>query len=265
MAMGSKGQRQAEAAIRSNRPFKNSTGSFSGTRGSARDLGWLRNHPEAARIRELLGRATYIVWSHGTPLGCVAEDEGGDPTNYYFDESFSTTTSHHQSILRYAFSDFETVGSGPWSRAMGRSRAPRRAVIGRPQTPSLRELGNRIHETTEGYGHAPRASVEEINANTRAWGEAARREPTAAHVYATLAAEQRRAERERAANVRAMENGANMAAYERENRPTREQMLDPRYGDPDWTPWSTFGGNLPEGADERDRERVERDGGVWTL
>jgi hypothetical protein len=110
---------------------------------------------------------------------------------------------------------------------MGRSRAPRRAVIGRPQTPSLRELGSRIHETTEGYGHAPRAQFD--------------------------------------ARAAAMENGANMAAYERENRPTRAQMLDPRYGDPDWTPWSQFGGNLPEGADERDRQRVEETGGTWTL
>jgi hypothetical protein len=200
MAMGSKGQRQAETAIRSNRPFTNSTGSFSGTRGSTRDLGWLSRHPQKLRIRELLGRATYVVWSYGTPIGCVAEDEDGDPTNYYFDESFSRTTGGHQSILRYAFSDFETVGTGPWSRSQGRV----------------------VRQVTGGYGHAPRAQFNPLAA--------------------------------------AMEVGAVRAERD---QPTREQMLDPRYGDPDWTPWRQFGSSLPEGADERDRERVERDGGVW--
>lgn len=42
-------------------------------------------------------------------------------------------------------------------------------------------------------------------------------------------------------------------------RPTRDQMLDPRYSDPDWTPWKVDGSNLPAGADHRDFERIERE------
>lgn len=43
------------------------------------------------------------------------------------------------------------------------------------------------------------------------------------------------------------------------DRPTREQMLDPRYSNPDWTPWFQGGSNLPPGADYRDQARVEAD------
>lgn len=262
MAMGGRGQREAENAIACCRPFRNSTGSFYGTRGGTRDLGWLRDHPQKLRIKELLEDAVYVVWSYGTPLGCVTEDEDGNITKWYFDESHSATTSHHQTLVRVGFSDFETVGIGPWSRSQGRAVRrtggirPRTFVRERPQTPSLDELSRR---------------AEEANEVVRGYAEAARREPTAAHVYGALAdQEDRQRSRRVEARVAAMETGlaraeqGYMTPRERDGRPTREQMLDPRYGDPDWTPWSTFHGNLPEGADERDRERVEREG-LWTL
>lgn len=128
MAMGARAQREAENAIACMRPFKNSTGSFYGTRGSARHLGWadssLRGE-DLSRARELIRRATYIVWSYNTPLGFVAEDENGEVQKFYLDVHHSATTSHHQTILRVAWGDFETIGSGPATAAEARSsRAP---------------------------------------------------------------------------------------------------------------------------------------------
>lgn len=192
MAMGRRSRDEAERAIRSRRPFKNSTGSFYGTRGTTRTLGWLESHTDARRIRELLSRATYVVWSYGTPIGCVSTDESGDEYNFYFDENHSMTTSHHQSNLRVAFSDFESIGNGPWSRRG--SRRPRRPVS----------------------RTAPSAPQRLVPAPE------------------TL-------------------------------RPSREQMLDRRYADPDWTPWNmgSLLGNLPAGADQRDAERARTEG-PWT-
>lgn len=195
MAMGRRTRDEAERAIRSCRPFRNSTGSMRGTRGSTQSLGWLSSHREANLIKELLGRATYVVWSYDTPIGCVTENEDGNITKVYFDESHTVTTSHHQGILRVAFSDFEIVGTGPWSRSHGRGDGP---VRRRPQTPP----------------------VETAQSGTCA---------------------------------------ANM-----QSRPTRHQMLDPRYRNPDWTPWYRNGSNLPLGADRRDQERIA-DEGTWQL
>jgi hypothetical protein len=123
MAMGGRGQGLARDAIACNRPFINSTGSLRGTRGSTRDLGWLEQHSDAARIRELLSRATYVVWSYDTPIGFVVETEEGNVQQYYVDESHSMTTSHHQSIVRQGFGDYETVGS------RRRVRRPRREPV----------------------------------------------------------------------------------------------------------------------------------------
>lgn len=210
MAMGRRTRDEAERAIASCRPFQNSTGSMRGTRGSTRHLGWLEQHTEKARIKELLGRATYVVWSYDTPIGCVTEDEEGNIAKVYFDEFHTQTTSNHQGILRVAFSDFETIGE---------RRPARRRAAARPVNQDAVDRANRV--------------VTEM-------AEAARREPTAAHVYAAVA---RRREAEQA---------------------TREQMLDPRYQDPDWTPWKTNGSNLPPGAEDRDELRVRTSGGTWT-
>lgn len=206
MAMGSRSRREAENAIASCRPFRNSTGSFYGTRGSTRDLGWLSSHREHARIKELLSRAVYVVWSYGTPISWVTEAEDGERTAYYVDEHHSMTTSHHQSVARVGMGDYETIGERQKRRAR---RAPR---------PVSQE------------------AVDRANAVVRGYAEAARREPTAAHVYASRAGEQ---------------------------QATMAQMLDPRYGDPDWTPWKTNGSNLPPGAEERDEHRVRTSGGTW--
>ena len=155
MAMGGRGQREATSAISACRPFSNSTGSLRGTRGPTRDLGWLSSHREAQKIKELLSRATYVVWSYNTPIGFVSEDEDGERTAYYIDEPHSMTTSHHQTLVRVGFGDFETIGEGPWSRSTGRSHVQvRRPVIGRPQVTSLEELSRR-------------AEVDAINARTR--------------------------------------------------------------------------------------------------
>lgn len=110
MAMGARTRRAAENAIASCRPFKNSTRSFYGTQGSTRMLGWLDQHPDARRIKELLSRATYVVWSYGTPIGFVTEDEDGNIEKFYVEQNHSVTTSHHQGVLKMAWSEYETIG-----------------------------------------------------------------------------------------------------------------------------------------------------------
>lgn len=125
MAMGGKAQREITSAIANCRLFENSTGSMRGTKGSTRELGWLSGHRDAAQIKELLSRAVYVVWSYATPLGCVTEDEDGNITKVYFDVSHTTTTSHHQTLCRVGFSDFETIGDGPQVRGQRRSRSVR--------------------------------------------------------------------------------------------------------------------------------------------
>lgn len=210
MAMGGRGRREAENAIASCRPFRNSTGSLRGTRGSTRDLGWLEQHTEAQRIRELLSRATYVVWSYNTPISWVSEDEDGERTAYYVDDYHSMTTSHHQGIARCGLGEYETIGARP------RTRRPR---------PAPRPVNQ--------------GAIDRANATVAGYAEAARREPTAAHVYA-----HRDPEAEQQASI--------------------AQMLDPRYGNPDWTPWLNNGSNLPPGADDRDEHRVQATGGTWT-
>lgn len=196
MAMGGKSQRAAEAAISACRSFTNSTGSLRGTRGSTRNLGWLSSHREARKIREVLSRATYVVWSYDTPIGCVTETDEDGPVKIYFDEHHTPTTSHHQTLLRVAFSDFETIGEGPWSGRRPRSvRRPRQAP------------------TQQTFDRAAAARVV--------------RENDVVH------------------------------------RPSTEQMLDPRYSNPDWTPWVQGGSSLPPGAEERDEARVRQTGGTW--
>lgn len=156
MAMGGKAQREVTSAIANLRRFENSTGSMRGTRGSTRELGWLRNHRDKVLIRELLSRATYVVWSYDTPIGCVTEDDDGHVTKVYFDESHTTTTSHHQTLCRAGFSDFETVGEGPWKRSQGRaSRAVRPRPVTSPesaQTVSFQAQDELIDEV-RGYRH----------------------------------------------------------------------------------------------------------------
>lgn len=251
MAMGGKGRRAAENAIASCRPFKNSTGSLQGTRGSTRNLGWLEQHTDARRIRELLSRAVYVVWSYNTPIAWVSEEESGDRQAYYVDESHSMTTSNHQSIAQMGLGEYETIGT---RRPV---RRPRRAVIDRPQTASVAELGERA-----------------------AWAEAARREPTAAHVYAAQAAGRFRTnhrgvqydslverdtsfERDMAearTSVPADSPGYQLGRTEREQEATLARLLDPRYSNPDWVPGRDIVADLE--AERRDIERVEREG-MW--
>lgn len=110
MAMGARGQQTAKSAIAACRPFTNSTGSLRGTRGHTSQLGWLSGHREADRIRRLLATATYVVWSYDTPIGFIAADEDGDTEFYYIAERHSSTTAHHQSLLRQAWGEYESIG-----------------------------------------------------------------------------------------------------------------------------------------------------------
>jgi hypothetical protein len=127
MAMSGRGQREATKAIASCRAFTNSTRSLRGTKGPTQELGWLSGHRHAARIKRLLASAVYVVWSYQTPIGFVTEEEDGNITKWYIDESHSVSTSHHQTLVRVGFSDFETIGEGPWSGST-RRRAPRGPV-----------------------------------------------------------------------------------------------------------------------------------------
>lgn len=222
MAMGGKGRRMAENAIASCRPFKNSTGSLQGTRGSTRDLGWLESHADARRIRELLSRAVYVVWSYSTPIAWVSETEDGDRQAYYVDESHSPTTANHQSVARMGMGEYETIGT---RRPV---RRPRRGPIERP-TPA-RDLAGAIMA-----------------------GE------RAAMRYRTVVNGPEGVEYlddSIPADSPGYQNGRTES--EQEGRLLRT-LLDPRYANPDWVPGRDIQADLE--AERRDIERVEREGG----
>lgn len=220
MAMGSRGRREAENAIASCRPFKNSTGSFYGTRGSTRTLGWLENHNESRRIRELLSRAVYVVWSYGTPISFVSETEDGERTAYYVDDHHSMTTSHHQSVARVGMGDYETIGE------RRPARRPRRQPVRRDDASLVAAVG-------PGYATANPSP-----------GDMARQVVQPAFTGPDT-------------------SGPDFIAGDQDSQRDRlAALLDPRFANPDWTPWGLHGG-LPEGADERDAARVEREG-TWT-
>lgn len=214
MAMAGHTRRMAENAIASCRPFRNSTGSLKGTRGATRTLGWLESHTDARRIRELLSRAVYVVWSYGTPIGWVSEDEDGNRQAYYVDVQHSKTTSHHQDVARMGMGEYETIGE----RRPVRRRAPR---------PVNQDAVDRANAVVAGYA------------------EAARQEPTAAHVYAATA------RRRELADSPGYQNGLT----ERQQETTLAQLLDPRYSNPDWVPGRDVQADLE--AELRDIRRIE--------
>lgn len=231
MAMGRRTRDEAERAIANCRPFQNSTGSMRGIRGSTRDLGWLSSHREHAKIKELLGRATYVVWSYNTPIGCVTEDEDGNVTKVYFDESHSATTSQHQGILRVGFGDFESIGDGPWSRSSRTRRVPRANPPVQYQAQERQPQSDRLVTNHRGVSYDP--AVERDTSFERDLAEAG------SFDYS---------------------NGLD----EDRQQATLAQMLDPDYRDPDWTPWLRGDTSLPQGAEERDEHRVRLSGGTWT-
>lgn len=233
MAMGHRGRREAEYAIASCRPFQNSTGSFYGTRGNARRLGWLENHADARLIRELLSRAVYVVWSYGTPISWVSEDEDGNRTAYYVDETHSATTSNHQGIARGGMGEYVTIGleaRRERERENRRQAAERRRVAQDRQEHGLRVVGQAEVESalrTNHRGVQYDPAVERDTSYDRDMAEAS-------------------------------SPGYQNGRTESQQQATLQQLLDPRYADPDWTP---FGPLDPE-AERRDAERVERER-VW--
>lgn len=134
MGMGQRARDEAERAFRCHSRFKNSTGSLTATKGGARDLGWLRNHPQADYIRDLLSRAEYVVWSYDTPIGFVSLDDG-EVQRFYVDVQHTVTTSAHQNILRAAWGEYETIGERPERR---RTRRPRPNPVARTSGDSYR-------------------------------------------------------------------------------------------------------------------------------
>lgn len=233
MAMGQRNRREAENAIASCRPFRNSTGSMKGTRGSTRTLGWLEGHADARHIRELLSRAVYVVWSYETPIAFVSEDEEGNRTAYYVDETHTATTSNHQGIARMGMGEYETIGTEV-RRERERENRRRAARVRAMQTGQaraehwLRVVGQaeveRVLDRAEG-GYTP--------AELRAEGDWMPGVDSPG--YPNGLTEQQQADR-------------------------LASLLDPRFADPDWTPFGDrFHGNLPEGAEARDLERVNRE------
>jgi len=257
MAMGSRGRREAENAIASCRPFRNSTGSMKGTQGSTRTLGWLENHTDARHIRELLSRAVYVVWSYGTPIAWVSETEDGDRQAYYVDKHHSTTTSHHQGVARVGLGEYETIGE---RRPVRRPRRERRtspdAMVVRAEM-RYRTAENEVVSEDElarrARGMTPAQLLAEAERGREQWmaeqrridERAGLRFPTPASATAAV---------EGLAGSPGYQNGLR----EDHQQATLQQMLDPRYADPDWTPWGYHGG-LPEGAHVRDEARVERE------
>jgi hypothetical protein len=230
MAMGRRGRDAAERAIACSRPFTNSTGSLTGSRGSTRDLGHLSSHRDRDRIKELLGRATYVVWSYATPIGFEVENGEGTITRYYVDEPHSATTSNHQAILRVSWGEFEVIGEGPWTRAVQprarrASRERRHAQLPRPAFETVRD---------------------EVRQGLASWrAEAARLDP-----------------------VQDAEDGGYALGGPMDGYPDRAAyLLDPRLSDPNWTPFGEGRNNLPPGADNRDFLRVQaeqEEKGPWT-
>jgi hypothetical protein len=206
MAMGYRGTREAESAIASCRPFRNSTGSFYGTRGSTRTLGWLSSHADARRIERLLRTAVYVVWSYSTPIAWVSEDEDGERTAYYVDESHSATTSNHQGIARRGLSEYEVIGT----------RTPVRRT-----RPAPRDDSALVAAVGPDYGQRPDASL-------------------------------------------VGSPGYQLGRTESQQEETLRRLLDPRYANPDWTPFGdAYGNNLPDGAEARDFDRVQNEQGSW--
>jgi hypothetical protein len=249
--MGSRGQREAENAIAACRPFRNSTGSMEGTRGSTRTLGWLEQHTEARRIRDLLSRAVYVVWSYGTPIAFVSEDEEGERTAYYVDESHSVTTSHHQTIARVGMGDYETIGESRPARRPRRPApyGPGRVVLGHQHGPLVAvALDPPVAAVGPDYG---------LVTNRRG----VQYDP---QVERDTSYERDMAEERSSRAVPADSPGYQLGRTEDEQQSTLQRLLDPRYSNPNWTPFADeYGHNLPPGADERDAARVEREG-TWT-
>lgn len=248
MAMAGHTRRAAENAIASCRPFKNSTGSLTGTRGSTRELGWLSSHPDARRIKELLGRAVYVVWSYATPIGFVSEDEDGNRTAYYVDVTHSPTTANHQGVVRMGMGEYETIGS---ETRREREREARR----RRNQPARRDNS---------------AAIRESNEMVAQFAAARDRLPTSAHVYIEQA--QQREARERNALLDRLAGRASDASLvgspgyqngltEDQQADTLARLLDSRFADPNWVPNRDYEADLA--AERRDMERVEREG-PWT-
>ena len=151
MAMGMRARDTAERAIRCNQAFQNSTGSLRGTRGATRDLGWLRSHAERDYIKDLLSRATYVVWSYDTPIGFVSEDDG-EVQRFYVDEHHTVTTSHHQGVLRMAWGEYKTIGE---RRPARRRPARRRPALGStPPGDAMRfNAQDDLMDEVRGYAH----------------------------------------------------------------------------------------------------------------
>lgn len=220
MAMGHRGRQQAEYAIGACRPFQNSTGSLRGTRGSTRELGWLSGHADRRRIQELLSRAVYVVWSYETPIAFVSEDEEGNRTAYYVDETHTATTSNHQTIARMGMGEYETIGTEV-RRERERENRRRAARVRAMQTGQARaEHGLRVVGQAEVEAVLPAVPPQSLVGSPG---------------YANGLTEQQQADR-------------------------LASLLDPRFADPDWTPFGDrFHGNLPEGAEARDLVRVNRE------
>jgi hypothetical protein len=225
MAMGGRSRREAENAIASCRPFKNSTGSFYGTRGSTRTLGWLESHTEARRIRELLSRAVYVVWSYGTPISFVSETEDGDRTAYYVDEHHSMTTSHHQGVARVGMGEYETIGARRPARRPRRERRPVQQSSDRAQMRYYPVQSEPVQPEEIDVSSMPDLDF----SNRRGYV------PESSVGY---------------------QNGRTETEQER----TMRRLLDPRYANPDWVPDRDW--EADRAAERRDMERVEREG-AW--
>ncbi len=136
MAMGGTGQRKAQSAICNHQPFKNSTGSLRGTEGGTRQLGWLSSHSARDRLQRMLAQASYVVWSYDTPIGFVVPDDPEDPgasyAQYVVEESFSPTTSHHQTLCRVGFEYYLDPCTGETSAEVQERREARRAPRSAP-------------------------------------------------------------------------------------------------------------------------------------
>lgn len=106
MAMGGKSQDAARRAFSSHHRYSNSTGNLTGTHGAPRNLGWLGSRADFKQLAASSRKAAYTVYSYDTPIGWAIEDEEtGMFERVIPEEQHSSTTSHHQSLLRSAWAD----------------------------------------------------------------------------------------------------------------------------------------------------------------
>jgi hypothetical protein len=209
------------------------------------------------QYRQGLAEAYYVVLCYGTPIAWVTyadpEDDESARCNYMPDWQYSATTTYYQKLVWKAWGDKVQDPNPAYSRDenrgtdRGRSsdvrygRAPAPEPRRRPRATAADPLVPGLVTNHRGVQYDPQ--VERDTSYERDMVEARSRGSVAAHPQATE-------ERYQTGNHRRFARGGE----EQRAQDSIAVLLDPRYRNPDWTPE-----RLPEGAEDRDLQRVRLD------